>query len=62
MERRLVESEEMLRTLVDNQSEGVSIIDPEGKFIFCNPAMDTILGLERANLLGKNIRDFTDEA
>lgn len=53
MERRLVESEEMLRTLVDNQAEGVSLIDPNGKLMFCNPAMDSILGLKRANLWGK---------
>ena len=62
IERRLVESEEMLRTLVDNQAEGVSIIDPTGKFMFCNPAMDSILGLKPGESLGKNIRDFTDEA
>ncbi len=62
MERRLVESEEMLRTLVDNQAEGVSLIDPNGKLMFCNPAMDSILGLKAGESLGKNILDFTNEA
>ncbi len=61
MERRLVESEEMLRTLIDNQNEGVSIIDPDGTFIFCNPAMDSILGLLPGESQGKNMRDFADE-
>ena len=60
LERRLVESEEMLRTLVENQLEGVSIMNPEGFFIFCNPALEMIFGLEHGQLIGRNIREFTD--
>lgn len=61
IERRLVESEEMLRTLVVNQGEGVAIVDPGGQIIFCNPAFDMILGLQPGEAVGMNIRSFTDE-
>ena len=60
IERRLVESEEMLRTLVENQLEGVSIMSPEGTFIFSNPALEAIFGVAHGQLMGRNIREFTD--
>jgi diguanylate cyclase (GGDEF)-like protein/PAS domain S-box-containing protein len=60
IEQRLVENEEMLRTLVENQVEGVSIMEPDGDFIFCNPASETIFGVGHGELVGRNIREFTD--
>jgi diguanylate cyclase (GGDEF)-like protein/PAS domain S-box-containing protein len=61
MERRLVESEELLRTLVENQGEGVAIFSPQGQFLFTNPAIEGIFGVPRGELVGKAIRDFTDQ-
>lgn len=61
MERRLIESEELLRTLVENQGEGVAIVNPEGRFVFCNPALDLIFDVPRGQLVGRNISEFTDK-
>jgi diguanylate cyclase (GGDEF)-like protein/PAS domain S-box-containing protein len=57
-EDRLRQSEERFRTLVQNQSEGVAIIDEDGYFHYINPAGAAILGEEPANLLGRRIDEF----
>jgi diguanylate cyclase (GGDEF)-like protein/PAS domain S-box-containing protein len=59
VERQMIESEEMLRTLVENQLEGVSITDTEGNFVFCNPAIETIFGVGHSQMVGQNICKFT---
>lgn len=58
LEKRLRESEEQFRTLVENQGEGLGILDPAGIFIFANPAMETTLGAHRGNLVGRVLLDF----
>jgi diguanylate cyclase (GGDEF)-like protein/PAS domain S-box-containing protein len=59
VEQKLIESEEMLRTLVENQLEGVLIMDAEGNFVFCNPAIETIFGVAHGQMVGQNICKFT---
>jgi|GEM_PF-2464456 len=61
MERRLIESEELLRTLVENQGEGVAIFTPLGQFLFTNPAIEGIFGVPHGKLVGQEIGDFTDQ-
>ena len=58
LEQRLRESEEQFRTLVENQGEGLEILDPGGYFIFANPAMETTLGAAHGNLVGRDVREF----
>jgi diguanylate cyclase (GGDEF)-like protein/PAS domain S-box-containing protein len=58
LELRLRESEEQFRTLVENQGEGLGILDPGGFFIFANPAMETTLGATPGNLVGRVLQDF----
>ena len=58
MERRLVESEEQLRNLVENQGEGVGIITLAGEFVFVNPALEVIVGVTSGSLVGRMIREF----
>ncbi len=60
MERRLVESEEQLRNLVENQGEGVGIIALDGKFVFVNPALEHIMGVNRDSLVGRSVREFSE--
>ncbi len=57
-EKALAESEETLRTLVENQGEGVGILDAEEKFVFVNPAAERIFGFEKNELIGKEVQDF----
>lgn len=54
----LRESEERYRLLVEQQSEGLGILDLEDRFDFANPAAETIFGVSRGELVGRSLRDF----
>jgi diguanylate cyclase (GGDEF)-like protein/PAS domain S-box-containing protein len=56
----LRESEERYRTLVENQGEGVTIIDQDGSFTFSNPAAEAIFGVHPGGLIGRNLSEFID--
>jgi PAS domain S-box-containing protein len=58
-ERALQESEEKYRRLVQNQGEGVGVVDPQERFVFANPAAERILGVAPGSLLGRTLREFT---
>ena len=53
--------EGLFRTMVENQSEGISIVDEKENFLFANPAAEYIFGLNKGELVGKNIREFTTD-
>lgn len=57
-EEALRESEERFRMLVENQGEGVVILDPDENFTFANPAAYSIFGSEDGKLIGRNLREF----
>jgi len=59
-EKALKESEEKFRKVVDNQGEGVAIVDPEDRFIFANPAAEKIFGVGKGYLENQLISDFID--
>ncbi len=59
LQKCLRQSEEQYRLLVENQSEGVTIVDMDEKFIFTNPAADLMFGVEPGELLGRTITEFT---
>ena len=44
----LRDSEARLRMLVENQGEGIGIVDPTEHFVFANPAAETIFGVLHA--------------
>jgi PAS domain S-box-containing protein len=58
-EEALRKSEEQYRLLIEKQKEGLSIIDLEERFVFCNPAGEEIFGVPRGGLVGRNVREFT---
>jgi PAS domain S-box-containing protein len=58
-EKALTESEERYRLLIERQREGLTIVDLEEQFVFCNPAGDEIFGVPRGGLVGRNVREFT---
>lgn len=59
LERTLRESEERFRTLVQNQGEGLVIVDPDEVFKFANLAANEIFGLPEGGLDGRSMAEFT---
>jgi diguanylate cyclase (GGDEF)-like protein/PAS domain S-box-containing protein len=57
-ERRLAESEERYRGIVEDQSELVSLSSPEGRLRYVNHAYARHYGLQPGELLGRSIFDF----
>lgn len=54
------ESEKRYRDLIERQGGGVSIIDPDQKIIYMNPAGEDIFGVQRGSIAGRNLKDFMD--
>lgn len=57
----LKKSEEKYRKLIQNQGEGVGIVDENEVFTFVNPAACRIFGYPENELLGKNLKSFVEE-
>jgi PAS domain S-box-containing protein len=58
--RKIEESEERFRYLIENIPEGMSIMDEADRFVFANPAAHSILGVEQGRLLGEPLSNFMD--
>jgi PAS domain S-box-containing protein len=54
----LRDSEERYRTLIENQGEGLAIVDTEERFTFTNPAAERAFGVPRGGLIGRNLAEF----
>ncbi len=61
VEEALRESERRYRTLVETAQEGIGIVDPRENFLFVNQAFADLLGYKRDELLGKNLKEISDE-
>lgn len=61
VEEALRRSEERYRDLVQNQGEGVGIVDADERFIFCNPAGEAMFGVGEGGLAGRSLVEFTSE-
>jgi PAS domain S-box-containing protein len=58
-ERAIKESEEKFRSLVEQASDGVAIVSPNGELIYISPAGQRITGYSESELQAKNIFDLT---
>jgi PAS domain S-box-containing protein len=56
--KRLEEENRRYRTLVEQASDGIFIVDQTGSFVELNPIACSMLGYEREHLLSLNIRDL----
>jgi PAS domain S-box-containing protein len=56
----LRESEERYRVLIENQGEGVGIVDTSEVFQFANPAAHRIFGVPTGNLVGRHLEEFVE--
>jgi PAS domain S-box-containing protein len=62
IEEALRHSEERFRQLVERMSEGLTVLDAEGRFTYANPTMSRMLGYGLEELLGHPPVEFMDEA
>jgi PAS domain S-box-containing protein len=58
-EEALRESEERYRFLIEKQGEGISIVNAEEQFTFCNQVAEEIFGVPPGKLVGTSLKDFT---
>lgn len=54
MQQQLRESERLHRYLVDTSPDIIYMLDPEGYFTFINERVESLLGFEKAGLIGKH--------
>jgi len=59
-EKALSESQERYRTLIENASEAIYVIQ-SGNIVFANNACSQIAGVPASELLGKSMSDFVDK-
>ena len=57
LEAAVHESESRYQSVVESVSEGVVVHDPSGAIVACNAAAERILGLTRAQILGRSSLD-----
>ena len=58
-EDTLSRSEQLFRTLVENQGEGVGLFDTDELFVFANPAAEEFFGVPQGSLAGRSLSEFT---
>ena len=59
--RKLMESEDRYKRLVEMLTEGIWAIDEQGRTTFVNPAMAAMLGHDVAEMEGRKLFDFMEE-
>lgn len=57
MEKKLRESENKFRSVIEHASDGIAIMDNRGNIIEWNPAIGQITGLKRADVLNQPVWD-----
>lgn len=59
-EALLRESEERYRELVENQGEGIGIVDTEERFVFANHPAEEVFGVPPGDLIGRSLSDLLE--
>ena len=58
MEKKLRESEEHFRVLIENSSDLITVLDGDGSIRYESPSLERVLGYKPEELIGKNILEF----
>jgi PAS domain S-box-containing protein len=58
VEEALRESEQRYRTFIENQEEGIAMLDDKASFFFANPAAERTFGVQTNGLFGHNLQEF----
>ncbi|MBN1945868.1 MAG: PAS domain S-box protein [Bradymonadales bacterium] len=54
----LRETEQQYRALVENQGEGIGIVDENEVFTYANPAAERVFGVPSGSLVGRSLKDL----
>lgn len=57
---RLAEQILKLRAIIENQDEGIAVVNPDEIVTFSNPASDALFGVPVGTLVGRHLGEFTD--
>ncbi len=60
LEKKLKESEERFRCIVENSHEGILILDDRYRFLYLNDELCRILGYPYEHIIGQDFRKFID--
>ena len=58
LEQKLKESEERYRNLIESVPFSIALIDHQGKIIYCNPAIEKLIGYSRDELIGNEFKNL----
>jgi PAS domain S-box-containing protein len=56
--KELQRSEEHFRSLIENSTDLITVLDSQLNFIYCSPSVERILGYKQSYCEGKNLCDF----
>ncbi|MBI3741157.1 MAG: GAF domain-containing protein [Chloroflexi bacterium] len=57
-EEKLHESEERFRALIENSSDAIALLSPDGTMLFQSPSVRRVLGYDSAELVGRSVFDL----
>ncbi|WP_156497615.1 PAS domain-containing protein, partial [Oleiphilus sp. HI0043] len=57
-QQKHIESDRMLKAITDQSSEGITVADTEGNYVFVNPAFCKMSGYSKDELLGMTVFDI----
>ncbi len=58
LEQKLKESEERYRNLIESVPFSIALIDQHGKIVYCNPALEKLLGYNQDELIGYEFKNL----
>src|SRR4030042_2048310 len=58
VEQALRESEQRYRTLIENQEEGIALLNDKASFLFANSAAERTFGIQTGGLFNHNLQEF----
>jgi PleD family two-component response regulator len=58
MEDALLESENRFRSLIENLTDIITVLTPDGTIIYESPSLETVLGYKPEEIIGKNAFEF----